>query len=124
MLKMRVYSSTNLPQPYMFIFTPHFCFRHFSQRHLFFDIFQSTFYGLTRISPIRLSPTGHSPMAKVHCTFSNTLPGLSPIGECPPDFRQYTLMTFAKWRESTLLLPIHPSEFRQLANVHRTFASV
>jgi hypothetical protein len=26
---------------------------------------------LTRISPIRLSPTGHSPMAKVHCTFAN-----------------------------------------------------
>jgi hypothetical protein len=46
------------------------------------------------------------------------------IGECPPYFRQYTLMTFANWRDSTLLSPIYPHNFRQLARVHYTFANI
>jgi hypothetical protein len=43
---------------------------------------------LTRISPIRFSPTGLSSMAKVQSTFANILSGLSSIGESPLDFRQ------------------------------------
>ncbi|CAF3441883.1 unnamed protein product, partial [Rotaria socialis] len=41
------------------------------------------------ISPIRLSPIGLSPLANVHCTFTNTFGGASPIGESPLYFRQY-----------------------------------
>ncbi len=48
------------------------------------------FWRDTGISPIRLSPIGLSPMAKVHRTFANTSPGISPIGESPLYFRQYT----------------------------------
>ena len=44
-------------------------------------------------------------------------------GESPLYFRQYTLMTFANWRMSTILSPIYPYDFRQLANVHCTFAN-
>jgi hypothetical protein len=41
------------------------------------------------ISPKRLSPKGPSPLAKVHCTFANIPLGISPIGECPLEFRQF-----------------------------------
>jgi len=40
------------------------------------------------ISPIRLSPIGHSPMAKVHCTFANWRNSRGCIGESVVDFRQ------------------------------------
>ncbi len=33
------------------------------------------------------------------------------IGERPPDIRQYTLCTFANWRKSTKLSPIHANTF-------------
>jgi hypothetical protein len=42
----------------------------FGSRSTMFLVFTVDLW-LTRISPIRLSPTGHSPMAKVHCTFAN-----------------------------------------------------
>jgi hypothetical protein len=38
-------------------------------------------------SPIWLSPTGLSPMAKVMWTFANIPPGHSPIGESHMDVR-------------------------------------
>ncbi len=41
------------------------------------------------ISPIRFSPILISPMAKVHCTFANTTPGVSPIDESTVDFCQF-----------------------------------
>src|SRR5437588_103139 len=66
---------------------------------------------LTRISPIRFSPTGHSPMAKFHCTFANITQRISPIGESPLNFRQYTPRNFANWRESTVLSPMHLRTF-------------
>ncbi len=46
------------------------------------------------------------------------------IGESPLYFRQYTPWSFANWRKSTVLSPTHPLEFRQLANVHCTFANI
>jgi hypothetical protein len=52
-------------------------------------------------------------MAKVHRTFANTPPGISPIGESPPYFRQCTPWNFANWLKSTVLSPVHPLEFRQ-----------
>jgi hypothetical protein len=51
-------------------------------------------YWVTRTSPIRLSPTS---------TFAN--------GESPSYSRQYTLMTFANWWESTVLSPMYPCLF-------------
>ncbi len=56
--------------------------------------------------------------------FANVPPVLSPIGEYPLNFRQYTLCTFANWRISTELSPIYPLYFRQLADIHWTFASI
>ncbi len=50
-------------------------------------------------------------LARVHCTFANIPIGLLPIGESPLHFRQYTLMTFANWRESTVLSPIYLRTF-------------
>jgi len=47
-------------------------------------------FWFTQISPIRHSPTAHSPMAKVHCTFASTRLGLLPIGDSPLYLRQYT----------------------------------
>jgi len=46
------------------------------------------------------------------------------IGECPLYFRQYTPTTFANWRMSIVISPIYPYDFRQLANVHCTFANI
>ncbi len=54
-------------------------------------------------------------------TFANRT---SAIGESPLYFRQYTPWSFANWRKSTVLSPTHPLEFRQLANVHCTFANI
>ncbi len=45
-------------------------------------------------------------------------------GESPLYFRQYTIMTLASWRESTVLSPVYPYDFRQLARVYRTFANI
>ena len=41
------------------------------------------------------SPPHFRQLTKVHCTFANTSPGISPIGEIPSYFRQYTPRTFA-----------------------------
>ena len=64
-----------------------------------------------------------SPMAKFHCAFANIPSRLSSIGEIPIYFRQYTLMTFVNWRNSNILSPIYPHDFRQLAKFHCTFAN-
>ena len=46
--------------------------------------------------------------AGFHCTFANIPSWLSPIGEISLYFRQYTLMAFTNWRNSTVLsLTIH-----------------
>ena len=55
--------------------------------------------------------------------FRQLTSGHSPIGESPHDFRQYAPRTFANWRESTWLSPVHPPDIRQLARVHITFAN-
>jgi hypothetical protein len=47
---------------------------------------------------------------------------LSPIHSL--DIRQCTPCTFANWRISTELSPMYPLYFRQLADVHWTFASI
>ena len=62
-------------------------------------------------------------LTKVHCTFVNTSPGISPIDESPLYFRQHIPWNFANWRKSIVLSLIHPLEFRQLAKVHCTFAN-
>jgi hypothetical protein len=36
-------------------------------------------------------------LAKLHCTFANTFPGISPIGESTVDFRQHIFWNFANW---------------------------
>ena len=41
------------------------------------------------------SPPHFGQLTKVHCTFANTSPEISPIGEIPSYFRQYTPGTFA-----------------------------
>ena len=41
------------------------------------------------------SPSHFRQLTKVHCTFANTSPEISPIGESPSYFRQYTPRTFA-----------------------------
>ena len=41
------------------------------------------------------SPPHFRQLTKVHCTFANTSSGISPIGEIPWYFRQYTPRTFA-----------------------------
>jgi hypothetical protein len=54
-------------------------------------------------------------MAKVHFTFANIPPRLSPIypttfanwRESPLYFRQHALMTFTNWRMSTVLSPVY-----------------
>jgi hypothetical protein len=61
----------------------------------------------------------------VDCSVTRISPiWLSPIGESPLYFHQYTLRTFVNWRESTVFSPIYPHDFRQLANVHCAFTSV
>jgi hypothetical protein len=80
--------------------------------------------GGSGISPIRFSPIRLSPMAKVHRTFANASPGISPIGESTVDFRQCISENFANWREYSGLSPMRLREFRQLARVQWTFANV
>ncbi len=64
-------------------------------------------------SPIRLSPIGHSPMAKVR----------GYIGESPLYFRQLAKFQWMCWRKNDGLSPIGEIPEDALAKIHCTFTS-
>lgn len=64
-------------------------------------------------SPIRLSPTGHSPIANVHYTFANIFYRMSPTGESRLRGRPLTWQSLANNCVSTIFSPMHAKCFRQ-----------
>ena len=87
----------------LFVTAPSF---HFSVYFCLMTLYRS-------ISSVNCSNWSSPTRMTIHAIFTHSFPGVSPIGESPHDFRQYTPRTLANWRISGGLSPIHPQDSLQ-----------